>query len=404
MPLPFLQGKPLNSFSSADRLRRLAAVLIVVQALILAIFVAGTHGAIVKLNKPVTTDFVSFYAAGALADAGMAQDTYDIPKHHAAEESATEPGVEYEFFFYPPTFMLMCAPLARLPYLAAFVLFEALTAAFWLRFATEAAGGGSAAAATLFAVSSVFWTIGIGQNSFLSAGLMALGTLLLNRRPMAAGVAFGALCFKPHLGLLIPVALLAGRHFRAFAGAALAVAALAGLSMLLFGGQAWAAYLHMLTHLQQTVEGGVIQFRGHVDPYGAARLAGIDTHLSSAIQICSVVVAVCAVAWLWWRRGISQEVRYASLAAGVLMVTPFALFYDLLMTAVAGAWLVNAARKRGFLLGEKAVLAVAFLVDLASFPLALGIHLAVGALVAPALLALAVRRGVAEKQATSGRP
>ena len=397
MPLPPSKGKSLNSLSSAERLRKLATIFILGQALILAFFVAGTHGAIVRLDKPNTTDFVSFYAAGALADQGRAQDTYDVARHHAAEEAAREPGIEYEFFFYPPTFMLLCAPLARLPYMAAFLLFEVLTGLFWLRFATQAAGGGRAAMATLLAVSSVFWTLGIGQNSFLSAGLMALGTLLLQRRPAAAGAAFGALCFKPHLGLLIPVALLAGRHFRAFAAAAVTVVALIGLSALLFGVQAWTAYLHMLTHLPATVEGGVIQFRGHVDPYGAARLAGIGTRTAGIIQITSAVIATCAVGWLWWRRDPRPETRYAALAAGVLMVTPFALFYDLLMTAVAGAWLVRAARARGFLPGEKLVLALAFLVDLAGFPAALRLHLAIGVLVPPALMVLALRRAAFEK-------
>ena len=392
----------MQFFSSAERVRKLAILFVVGQALILGFFVAGTHGAIVRLTRPVTTDFVSFYAAGALADLGRAQDAYDVKAQHAAEERAREPGIEYEFFFYPPTFLLVCAPLARLPYLAAFLAFELLTAAFWLRTTAAAAGGGGAAAMAVLAVPSAFWTIGIGQNSFLSAGLLALGTLLLSRRPMAAGAAFGALCFKPNLGLLIPVALLAGRHFRAFLGATLMVLVLCGLSVLLFGAKAWTVYLHMLGHLPQTVEGGVIQFRGHVDPYGAARLAGIGTWAAGLIQMGSAAAAVGAVALLWWRRGVAAEARYAALAAGVLMVTPFALFYDLLATAVAGAWLVRAGRERGFLKGEPVVLGLAFLVDLASYPAAVALHAAVGALVAPALLVLAVRRGVFEARGAGG--
>ena len=386
----------MRSYFSAERVLFLAAAFAGGQVLILVFFVLGTHGAFVTLKKPVTTDFVSFYAAGALANEGRAQDTYDQARHYAAEQKAREPGIEYEFFFYPPTFMLVCAPLARLPYLAAFLVFELLTGALWLGVTTEVAGGGIAAAMALLGVSSVFWTMGIGQNSFLSAGLMAAGTLLLRRRPMTAGAAFGALCFKPHLGLLIPVALLAGRHVRAFLGAALAVLVLAALSALLFGTQTWAAYLHMLGHMPQTVEGGVIQFRGHVDPYGAARLAGSGPLAAGVIQAGAAAAAVAAVAWLWWRRGTTAEARYAALAAGVLMVTPFALFYDLLMTAVAAAWLVRAGRDRGFLRGEPLMLSLAFLVDLVSYPAAVGLHFAAGALVAPALLGMAVRRGVVE--------
>jgi len=391
----------VQALSSATSLRRIAIGLIILQTLILGFFVAGTNGLIVKLPKPTSTDFVSFYAAGALAMQGHAAGTYDHATHYAAEQAAAQPGIDYQTFLYPPTFMLLCAPLAKLPYLLAFVLFEAVTGVFWWRVATQAAGGGRAAAMVLLAVPSVFWTIGIGQNSFLSAGLMALGALLLARRPWAAGAAFGAICFKPHLGLLIPAALLAGRHWRAAAGAALTVAALIGASVLLFGEAAWRGYLGMVLHLHDTVEGRDIHFFGHVDGYGVARLAGFSQGSATGFQLVLAAAAVVSVAALWWRRGTPAEVRYAALAAGALMVTPFALFYDLLMPAVAGAWLVRAGRAGGFLAGERLVLTLAFAIDLLSYPLAVWTHIAVGVLVPPMLLGLAIRRAMRTQAAAS---
>ena len=92
-----------------------------------AFFVAGTHGWITPLRRPVSTDFVSFYAAGRLADAGTPALVYDQAAHYAAEQAATEPGIAYNYFYYPPVFLLLCAVLARLPYLAAFVAFQAGT-------------------------------------------------------------------------------------------------------------------------------------------------------------------------------------------------------------------------------------------------------------------------------------
>jgi hypothetical protein len=386
----------LQSLSSPAQIRKLATILVVIQALLLAFFVAGTHGLIVKLSKNTSTDFVSFYAAGALARQGNAAGTYDRAVHYPAEEAATAPGIEYQTFLYPPTFVLLCAPLSRLPYLLAFVLFELVSGVFWLRVATQVAGGGRAATLALLAVPSVFWTLGIGQNSFLSAGLMALGTLLLARRPWAAGAAFGAICFKPHLGLLIPVALLAGRHWRAAFGAALTVAVMVAASLLLFGTAAWTGYLHMVLHLHDTVEGQDIHFFGHVDGYGVARLAGFSQAVAYGFQFVLAAGAVVSVGALWWRRDTPSEVRYAALAAGALMVTPFALFYDLMMSAVAAAWLVRAGRTGGFLRGEKFVLVLAFAIDLLTYPLAVWSHLAIGVLVPPMLLALAVRRARAE--------
>jgi alpha-1,2-mannosyltransferase len=104
-----------------------AGLLISLEVAGLIFCIAGTHGLVVALREPVSTDFVSFYAAGRLADAGTPALVYDHAAHHAAEQAATEPGIPYNFFFYPPVFILLCSVLSRLPYLVAFVVFQAAT-------------------------------------------------------------------------------------------------------------------------------------------------------------------------------------------------------------------------------------------------------------------------------------
>ena len=52
-------------------------------------FAAGTHGLIVPLKRPTSTDFVSFYAAGSLANADTAFLAYNQADHYAAEERTT---------------------------------------------------------------------------------------------------------------------------------------------------------------------------------------------------------------------------------------------------------------------------------------------------------------------------
>ena len=48
-------------------------------------------------------------------------------------------------------------------------------------------------------------------------------SLLIDTRPRLAGLLLGLLCYKPHLALLAPVALVAGGHWRTFAAAALGI-------------------------------------------------------------------------------------------------------------------------------------------------------------------------------------
>src|SRR5439155_25718548 len=177
-------------------------------------------GWIIPLPGPTPTDFVSFYAAGALADAGTPSLAYDHAAHLAAEERVVGAGIQYQFFNYPPVFLLLCAALAPLPYLVAFVLFEAATLVLYLFVATRILGERSGTAVVaLLAFPIVFWNLGLGQNAFLTAALFGAATLLIDRRPVVAGLLFGAVCYKPQFGLLVPLALAAGGYRRAFIAA-----------------------------------------------------------------------------------------------------------------------------------------------------------------------------------------
>ena len=380
---------------SAARYRSAVRAAILIQFGLLAFFIAGSHNAFTQLPRPTTTDFSSFYAAGVLADRGEAPAAYDLAAHRAAEEHATAPGIDYKYFLNPPVFLLICAPLAKLPYLVAFVLFEAVTFAFWLSVTTRIAGGGRLAALTLAAVPASYWVLGWGQNSFLSAGLMGVGTLLLRRRPFLGGLALGALCFKPHFGVLIPIALLCGRQWRAVMGATLSVAGLVSVSTIVFGTQTWRGFIDMALHARDTIESGKIQFAGHIDPGGAARLLGAGAGTGWAIQAAAGIASACIVGCIWWKRRErpdGYEVRMAVLIAGTMVAMPFLLFYDLVMASVAAAWLVAAARRLGWRPGEMRTLAWAMAITLLAFPAAGILHLAIGCAVAPLLLWLALRR------------
>ncbi len=389
-----------------DRARvvRWVRALLLVELCAFVLSVAGTHGAFAPQPvPPTTTDFASFYSAGLLGDHGRAAEAYDQKVLLATGRAAIHPGVTFNPFLNPPVFLLICAPLAALPYLLAFVLFEAATALLWLGITTRIAGGGRLAAMALAAVPSVWWALGWGQNSFLSASLMGLGTLLLPRRPYLAGAAFGALCFKPHFGILIPVALLAARQWRAIAGAAASVVGLVSLTAVCFGTAIWPAFVNMALHARGTVESGKILFEGHVDAAGALRLLGVPAGPGWAVQAVVSLVALACVAWAWRRSPLIGGIRTqedaahhavlcAILVAGTLTAMPFILFYDLVMAGVAAAWLARAARIGGWRPGEAAWLAILVAVDLVAFPAASVLRLAVGVVVGPALLWLSMAR------------
>src|SRR5882757_1029123 len=106
-----------GSWLTRDRVVTYATILAILNLGLFAFCVAGAHGLIVKMDHQPSTDFVSFYAAGALAGEGTPFLAYDHAAHHAAEQAAIGFATAYNYFYYPPVFLLICAPLAWLPYL-----------------------------------------------------------------------------------------------------------------------------------------------------------------------------------------------------------------------------------------------------------------------------------------------
>jgi alpha-1,2-mannosyltransferase len=385
-----------------------AAILLGLEVLAFLFVVAGTHGWIVPLDKPNTTDFVSFYAAGSLANAGNAQAAYDPVRHLAAEVAATEPGIRHVIFVYPPVFIMLCALLARLPYLAAFTVFEGLTLipCLWVlrRIAREQ---GWVAFIPLLAFPAVAIDIGVGQNALLTAALFGGATLLIDKRPFAAGLLFGALCYKPHFGLLIPLALMAAGRWRAVAGAALSALTLVALSAATLGWQSWEAFIVAITGSHTTYESGQIDFAAFVSSFGAVRLVGGGPALAYAVQGV-VSLAAAALVVVVWRRNLSLPVRAATLASATLVALPLILFYDFMMAGVAMAWLVRAGRQSGFLPWEKLILAAVFVTPMAARGVGTALHLPIGTIAGYALLGLCAMRAWREYRlanpAASHRP
>jgi hypothetical protein len=289
-------------------------------------------------------------------------------------------------------YLLWCAPLALLPYMAGFVLFQAATLGAWLvvmrRILCSPDWGWCV---PMLAYPAVFWTLGLGQNSFLTAALLGATTVLLDERPLVAGVLLGMLCYKPHLALLAPVALAAGGRWRTFGAAAVTVAALVGLSVALFGIDTWRDYLMALAGSQAVYETGQIDLAGFVTPYGAARVLGAGAGAGRVLQGAAFLLAAAAVGWIW-RRDPGPAERSAALAAGILLSIPLALVYDMMLLTVAIGWLVRAGRGSGFLPWEKLVLVFCFLVPLVSRHFGQATHIPLGPLAPAALLALCLVR------------
>jgi hypothetical protein len=367
-------------------------ILLLIELTILVMLALWQHGIITDQASRTSSDFVSFYAAGKLALAGTPALAYDQTAHFLAEQRFTVAGAPYQFFFYPPVFMLLFAPLALLPYYVAFYVFEIATlAAFLLVMRQILHEPGWTWAGPVLAFPAIFWTLGLGQTAFLTAALFGGFTLTIDRRPTLAGILLGLLCYKPHFGLLAPAGLACGGHWRAFAAAAGTVAGLILLSVALFGVETWQTYLTALAGSDAVYASGRIDYAGIVTPFGAARLLGFNPSASYLVQAFITGSMALLVAMIWRLRP-NRGLRAATLLTATLLAVPLALLYDKLLLLVAIGWLVRDGRRDGFLPWEKSVLLGAWLASVAEYGVGSAWHLPLGPLISFAVLLLTLRR------------
>ena len=206
----------------------------------------------------------------------------------------------------------MAAALATLPYVLSAILLVLVTAAFYARVATDVAGRAQGA---LWALAAPTTTINasIAHTGFLVAGLFAGGLPVLRSRPVVAGVLFGLLTFKPQLGLLLPVALVAGGHWRTIVSATATAIAMIALSLLLFGLEPWLAMPQQLNRVVADIlVAGQVNFNMLVTVYGGLRQIGVGHGVALAAQAV-VTLALAFAIFRLWRSEASHELKCAAL-------------------------------------------------------------------------------------------
>jgi hypothetical protein len=373
------------------RLRDYAIILIACYGVGIGWLLSGP-GLLDPRGRAKGTDFVSFWTVSAALHDGDTAEIYD-PQRLAAHERALQGIDDFYAFAYPPTALLLVYPLALLPYLWSLAAWTAAGLALYLQALWRILPDRLTPLAGL-AFPAVFVTLGHGQNALLSAGILASALSLLERRPIVAGALIGLLTYKPQLGLLVPVALVFGRHWRALAAAAISTLGLAALSALLFGSGVWVDFLGSTGFAKAMLEQELVSYFKMQSVFAGTRLLGGALAVAYALQAVATLLAALVVAAVW-RGAAAAELRYAVLVVAGLLASPFLLDYDLMLLAPAIAWLGAVQRRDGMRPWEATAMAAACIAPLLARPLSEVTGIIVTPAIEAALLAvLAARCGL----------
>jgi arabinofuranan 3-O-arabinosyltransferase len=308
---------------------------------------------------PKCVDFGRIWLSGVFAGSEHPLGAYDYRSFAAAQRALFGDGCLLFHFPYPPTFLLFTFPLGLMPYRIAFAAWNFATLALY---ATAAYAILPRRGTIILALTPlvVLINLDIGQNGCLTAALIGLSLVSLERRPRLSGLWLGLLSYKPHFGILFPFALLASRNWRTLACAGVVAAALAGLATMAFGQETWGFFIDAVFNRNPAAlnaDGGVSINLFSV--YGLLRWTGANVRIAWAGHLAVAVSVILATSVLW-AKPIPHSLKAAAFCAGSLMITPYVQYYDFCILPIATTFLVKEGLTRGFLPGERSGLLICF--------------------------------------------
>ena len=214
------------------------------------------HGQWVILpdGRPRCIDFGWMWLSGRFAVSGNSAKIFDYSTFSAAQIAlfGHDNCPFITPYVYPPTYLFMTYFLGFMPYLIAFAAWVLATL---FLYGTAVYAIIPRRAVVIAAMSPFFVAVNadFGHNGYITAALVGFSLASLERRPWLSGIFLGLLTYKPHFGVLFPLALLASRNWRALASATVATVILGIGAAFAFGSAGWAAFLHTLVDRQSTL-------------------------------------------------------------------------------------------------------------------------------------------------------
>jgi hypothetical protein len=392
----------MSRLLTRDRLRVISAgVLLVCVGL-------AAYGLVARpdIAPHLNADFAGLYNAGRILNDFGPDRLYDfrlqaelyhdlIPQRSAGSELP---------FLHPPHVAYALAPLARLPYPVAYVVWLVLSAGIYLAgllVLLRALPGGFAGwrlDAVLLALAFEPFVI----ENWLNGQLAAVGFLgfaltlaaLEKGRPVLAGLALSICVYKPTLLVLVVPLLVVGRSFRVLGGFGMGAAVWLAVNVALVGVAGCQGYLDALRENRlRFAERLQMPFEKYVDLNSFVALWGVPASLRGPLALALAAIPAVVLVVAWWRSGRdgdrSRRLLWAATLAWSPVLNLYTPMYDSLGVVAAALLLVSVRGGPELSPGLRWVLVAVSVVPW----VAPGVALATG--IQPYTLALAVLGGYA---------
>ncbi|HKS88570.1 MAG TPA: glycosyltransferase family 87 protein, partial [Stellaceae bacterium] len=333
----------------------LAAAVAAIYAWTVVALTPSHHGAIGLDLNALGSDYTVFYSgAQYFFDGKLAQlfngDQFTDFRNALFANWLSSPS-PFVPWVYPPSFLLLMLPFGALPFVASYAAFQAVTAlllALALNYRADRPEARPLVMVLALIGPAAAMNFGWGQNAFLATALLVGGFRLLPTRPVLGGIVLGLLTVKPQFWILVPVALVAARQWRALVWSLIAAAALAAASAAVFGIDLWRQWLELAL-------GGYWQsdakWVGYARVWGMSVFAtlfstGVPGEWAELGQWAATLIGA-ALTYLGFRARLPHDNRIAVLLACTILAAPHSSLHDLVLLATAAALWMGAAAEDG---------------------------------------------------------
>jgi len=288
-------------------------------------------------------DFDAFHIVAQRVWLGDSDQAYQFAKFLNMQREASGGVDSFMPWTYPPQFNLLLAPFALMPTGVAYLLFTAATLTFYLLILRSIAASYFALILIiLFPAMAI--TMACGQNGFLTAGLIGLVCLLIEKRQIPAGLALGLMVIKPHLAIAFGIYSILKRRWTVVMTAGAFVLTSSLICTAIFGLQIWTGLHQSISDSTIFLERGYYPLYRMISFYAALRTAGLPAWACFLGQGVVAVSALGVIAMALYR-GFSTRSCLGLTAIVSISISPYAYDYDFLIFGIGLALLLPELKK-----------------------------------------------------------
>ncbi len=304
------------------------------------------HWPVAKSGHPAFDDLSNLWLGAKAAVSGDYSQLFRRELHEAMIAREFGASMTNQVWSYPPTIMLALMPLGMLPsyawfastwILAGLTLF---TLALIQRLPGEAPVRRDFQVMVWFAailVPGTMLCINAGQTGMLTTGILFFGILFSPTRPVLAGAVLALLVAKPHLGLTLPIVLLALAAYRTVVWTGVFAGLYLALTVLVLGLEPWQQFLTVtlpehVRYVENALAGPEEALKLTVfmllRAVGLSKSAAMGLHAAMSVAVLFALAAAV-------RGEANRNIRFLAVALATLLVSPYLLGYELVLAALA---------------------------------------------------------------------